>query len=664
MVLFFVLSAASAPWAIHIDGSGPGRTFDGIGAVSGGGGTSRLLVDYPRKQRNEILDYLFKPNFGAALQILKVEIGSDTNTTNGAEASHMRSPRDANYDRGYEWWLMEQAAARNPAIRLAGLEWGAPGWFNFGIGNADGFFSGDNIRYLVSWIRHARSDHHLNIGYIGGWNESNGLAPYRQHAEWYSRLKQTLRANGLSTQLMAYDATGENWQIANDLDDDAALRSAVDVIGVHYPCGDDGGPAFKCDRNAVAIALGKPIWASEHGSQNWERGASALARAINRDYIDGRMTALINWSAAGSWYRTLPDWGDALMQADEPWSGHYAVDKSIWVVAHTTQFAQPGWRYVDNGCGYLQSDRNEGSFVTLESQNHRDYSVVVETTTAKTPEHVSFSVEGGLSTGTLHVWATNLRSVRPAEWFVRLPDVHAANGQFAVTLQPGFLYSFTTTSGQHKGVTTPPPSSMMSLPYRDDFESYRPGSLAKYFSAAQGAFETAKCTGRAGMCLRQEIDLAPIAWPIGSPTGPIVVAGDPGWSNYAVSVDAMLEESGSVDLIGRYQGLDQFDFGGSQGYHLRVLSDGRWALISERLAAVNAVLASGNIPFGIRTWHRLQLRLNGAAVEALVDGRRLARVRDSRYTWGNVGLLVGGWQHVQFDNFSVSPLSPTSVQSR
>ena len=35
--------------------------FDGIGAISGGGGETVLLPSYPDTQRNEILDYLFKP---------------------------------------------------------------------------------------------------------------------------------------------------------------------------------------------------------------------------------------------------------------------------------------------------------------------------------------------------------------------------------------------------------------------------------------------------------------------------------------------------------------------------------------------------------------------------------------------------------------------------
>ena len=42
------------------------KTFDGLGGLSGGGATTRLLVDYPEDQKEEILDVLFKPNYGAS----------------------------------------------------------------------------------------------------------------------------------------------------------------------------------------------------------------------------------------------------------------------------------------------------------------------------------------------------------------------------------------------------------------------------------------------------------------------------------------------------------------------------------------------------------------------------------------------------------------------
>src|SRR5713101_4981589 len=113
--------------SIVIDGRSAGRTLDGLGAVSAGGST-RLLIDYPEPQRSRILDYLFKPGYGAALQHLKVEIGADAQSTDGSEPSHMRTALDHDSTRGYEWWLMTEARKRNPHIVLEVLPWGAPRW--------------------------------------------------------------------------------------------------------------------------------------------------------------------------------------------------------------------------------------------------------------------------------------------------------------------------------------------------------------------------------------------------------------------------------------------------------------------------------------------------------------------------------------------------------
>ena len=57
---------------LTVDRSKTGQPLSAIGGLSGGGATSRLLIDYKEPQRSEILDYLFKPNFGASLQLLKV----------------------------------------------------------------------------------------------------------------------------------------------------------------------------------------------------------------------------------------------------------------------------------------------------------------------------------------------------------------------------------------------------------------------------------------------------------------------------------------------------------------------------------------------------------------------------------------------------------------
>jgi hypothetical protein len=117
--------------AICLDGALEGRRFEGLGALSVGAAT-RLLIDYAEPTRSQILDLLFKPNYGVALDHLNVEVGGDVNSTMGCEPSHMHAADDEIYRRGYEWWLITEAKQRNVAIRLECLEWAVPGWIGGG----------------------------------------------------------------------------------------------------------------------------------------------------------------------------------------------------------------------------------------------------------------------------------------------------------------------------------------------------------------------------------------------------------------------------------------------------------------------------------------------------------------------------------------------------
>ena len=132
----FVLAHSSVhsarPLPISAARASPARVYDGVGALSGGCATSKLLFSYAPKERAEILDLLFKPQWGASMDILKVEIGGDTCSTEGSELSHMHTADDLNCGRGYEWQLMREARARNPSILLYGLPWGFPAWLGQG----------------------------------------------------------------------------------------------------------------------------------------------------------------------------------------------------------------------------------------------------------------------------------------------------------------------------------------------------------------------------------------------------------------------------------------------------------------------------------------------------------------------------------------------------
>ncbi|MFC9396453.1 ricin-type beta-trefoil lectin domain protein [Streptomyces sp. NPDC057027] len=646
---------AAAPPAgtqITVDGTKTGRVFDGVGAASGGGGNSRLLIDYPEPQRSQLLDYLFKPGYGAALQSLKIEIGGDTNSTDGAEASYQHTRGAVDCNQGYEWWLAEQAKARNPDIKLYGLAWGAPGWI--GVDDPANpspgkpyFWSQDMIDYIMGWFGCA-ARHNLPVDYVGGWNERE------YDATWYKNLKKALVAGGhASTKVVGADSY--DWNLATAMTSDPELDSAIDIIGMHYPCG-YLGPMATCNSTATAQALGKPIWASESGSQDYNTGAPAVARAINRDYIDGKMTSFMNWPVVAALYQNLYFSTDGMSLAAQPWSGNYSIGRTTWVTAHTTQFTRPGWKYVDSAVGYLGGKRENGSYVALRSPNSADYSTVIETVDATAAQTATFTVTGGLSTGKVRVWATDLATADPSDDFVRRQDVTPAGGKYTLTLQPGYVYTVTTTTGQGKGGATPPAPAPLNLPYADDFDTPAATTSPKYFSDMNGAFRTVPCAGgRTATCLRQMAPVSPIRWTDESNNMPYSIVGDSSWANYTVSADTLFEQAGSTEVLGRVnqQGRNN---GGLNAYHLRLGSTGDWSILKTDLAWNSTTLASGTVTApGLNTWHRMALTMQGSTLTAAIDGQTVGSVTDHSFTSGMAGLAVTGYQTQQFDRFALTP---------
>ncbi|MGW5781699.1 RICIN domain-containing protein [Streptomyces sp. NPDC003863] len=648
--------AAAPKTTITVDGTSAGRTFDGIGAISGGGGNTRLLRDYPATQQGEILDYLFKPGYGASLQILKVEVGGDTNSTDGAEASieHGRGVVDCNA--GYEWWLMEQAKARNPNIKFAALSWGAPGW----IGNHD-FYSQDMIDYLVTWLGCAKQ-HGLTVDYMGGWNERDF------DAAWYKSLKSALLTRGYaSTKILGGESWG--WQIATAMKNDPALYDAVDVAGSHYNCGYMSAMT-QCSSSADAQNLGKPIWASENGSEGAEVGAAPVARAINRGYIDAKMTAYINWPLVASLYQNLGFHDAGLITANQPWSGHYSVGRTTWSIAQTTQFTSPGWKYVDNATGYLGAGNSAtGSYVSYAAPDKSAWSTVFETMDATAAQTVNLKVAGGLPGGTLHVWSTDLsQNGATTPHMVRDADLTAGGGTYSLTLAPGRVYTVTTTTGGGAAVTTPPQRKQLALPYTDSLGGYTKGQEATYFSTMNGAFEAAPCAGgRTGSCLRQMSPVPPIQWTDEKSNQPYTIMGEQSWSDYTVSADVFLEQGGSsAELLGRI-GTQDKNNNGLNAYHLRLSDTGTWKLLKSGRPwgdwdTTVPPLAEGTVPApGTGTWHNLALTFQGDSITVAVDGQAQATITDSSFGGGQVGLGTAGYYPVQYANFRVIPGSTPAL---
>jgi len=647
LCLLLLVAHSHAEIVIELDGNGPGRVFDGIGGLSAGA-NSRLLIDYPEPQRSQILDYLFKPNFGASLQVLKVEIGGTVNSTWGSEPSHANTrdefehPKPEYYERGYEWWLMKEARKRNPDIIIESLQWGAPGW----IGNGE-FFSQDNADFVAQFIRGARDYHGVTINYQGIRNEA-GFA-----VDYIKTLRRILDRNGLQhVKLVATDSAGGDhaWDIVPEMASDPELSKAIYAVGGHY---------MNYRSSDAAKQVGKPLWCSEEsqsGDSPWAR-ADGYAKLFNRNYILGRMTKTIICSLITSNFEYLapfnvPLWANpGLMKANTPWSGHYEVIAPIWITAHTTQFTKPGWRYLDGGCGLMGED---GSYITMRSPGG-DYSIIIETMkdvgyqnviprkdTDPLPDIPAQSMRfnlKNLSQGTVHVWRSN-----KAEQFVQLPDITLKDGSFTIALEGNSIYSLTTTTGQHKGSHDIPKESPFPFPYSDRFESYALSKTPKYFSDEAGTFAVAERADGRGKCLRQIVPQRGIEWFSNQPC-PWTIIGDAAWKDYEVSVDVRVGEQGFAGVYGRID--DPLSRAMPGGYGLTIDDTGAW-----QLKDTTTLVESGTVkPI---SWHNLKLRFKGGHVIAVIDGKTVCSAIDDFHPNGAVA-LAGSFEPVEFDNFVAKP---------
>ncbi|MGE5286188.1 MAG: family 16 glycoside hydrolase [Micromonosporaceae bacterium] len=655
--------------AITIDGTKGGRTLDGVGAISGGGGNSVQLISYAEPQRSDILDFLFLPGAGAALQILKVEIGGDAFSSCGAEPSHMHSRGVVNPGGGYEWWLMREAKARNPAIRLYGLAWAAPGW----IGGGD-FWCQEMIEYLVSWLDFA-SGHGLTIDYLGGWNEQG------YDCAWFKSLRKSLDASGhTSTKIVASDKDPYDWAvdgryrpdvpwaIADDMKSDPDLAAAIAVLGAHDVCSYPT-TGIQCWSTATAVASGKPLWHSEVGAMPGADG-SPMIRSVIRGYIDAKMTGHIQWPLITTQPPGLYYLDRGLIWAAQPRSGYYIPKAMLGAIAAVTQFTKPGWVHIDSACGYLGGNRANGSYMALRAPDAKAWSLMVETTTATAQQNITVTIKGGLPGGTVHVWRTSPKSASPADWLLRRSDITLdANGSFTFGCLIGYVYSFTSTTGQ--GIITPsiPASQPFQLPYSDGWTraASAAGTMPPYLAPQDGSFEFVPAAdGSGSYVVGQTTPMKPIFWHPRDQAAtrfPYAVMGTGGMaSNYKVSASVCFTGSGqSGGVIARFssQGNQIFNF---RGYILDFGSAGGWWLTKNSMSVGNTVLAHGTITApGPGKWTSLAIAVHGTTITAWVNGQQVATVTDNdpNYATGipaiETDAFRGTWSPTQFRDFSVTP---------
>ena len=593
--------------SISINLNVKGRVFQGIGGISSNG-TSKLLMDYPEEQVKVILDLLFKPNFGASLQHLKVEIGTDANSSSGTEPSHMRDMSDFAITRGVGLLIAKKAKEINREIKLGALRWGLPAWAK----NYD-----QKFLFYKNFLDGAQKEYGIKFDFLGV-DENEG----EFSSEWAKYLRNRLDKAGYEYLKLTAADSENDWFISDLVETDDKLKESIHSMGIHYTC----------DSPQNAKESGLPLWLSEEIApihNGFKNGCLETAERIIRMYVSGRMVKCELHPLFEGNCETTPFAYKGMLTATWPWSGHYKIEKGLWVVAHFTQFIKPGWIFVDSGCVW----QNRVGILTLLSPDCNEISVIV-LNRADNVRKIELSICDNFPERLFHTFKTDAESQ-----FEKLEDLTSQNGKIIINVSPHSIYSLTTTVGQTKGKPAEeiPKTDEFVLPYYDDFKSYMSGSQPLYTSDQAGAFEIAQDTR--GKYLRQVIDgkSKPIDWGRRSTPEPYTLIGSTKWSNYIVRVKGMIGEGEGYVMVGGRANLAPKSAKPAQCYNLVIASNGKW-----NLRCGDTVLDCGSlIPLYVEKWYEIEISFNGDCISANVDGIRISKIYDIALPSGQAVLGCG-----------------------
>lgn len=625
---------------IEIDGNDTGAEFAGYGIVATG--TDALLVDYDDETRRQILEYLFKDNYGPELKLLKVEIGGGSNNTNTSVASHMPTRDSENYYAGYGWKLLKEVHEINPDVKLMGLHWSLPSWVQT---------PSDEAYYIYKWVDGMKRVHGIDIDYIGG--QRNEEEPMNRY--YTIELRRLLDENGYEhVKIVGGEAVYNKWSVAEQMFKFPDYNAAIDVIGAHYVA-----PHYP---NPVYYSLGKPIWESEAGGWNSEYNTYGNFRKFLINYVNGGMSGLQTWGLSASVYENSWWHMIGIITAKNPWNGNWTYYNQNWAIAHINQFGDFGWNFMKNASGKTTSQKSY--YATIKAPDNSDYSILIETFEAKANEEILIKVNDNMPKDKkVYVWSTDITG--QAGIFVEEAEITSTNGEYRYILKPNRMYSFTTTTGQSKkGLDVEiKPDLFWSPNYTEDFESYDIGHRPKYFIDIEGAFEVAPAGGgREGKVLRQVAIGDPIRW-YGAFTDPYpyTLFGEPNWTNLKASIDVLFETEGYVDLAIRASEAAMKEKLSRKGYYVRLHSSGKWEILKYTLNQqskmnMRTVLASGTInKIPLNEWNTISIAGKGGNITAFLNGVELATVTDYSYMSGNIFLATSGYKYFQFDNLIVEP---------
>jgi chitodextrinase len=681
-----------------------GLPYKGLGLISANS-TSNLLMDYKAEHPGRYWE-LIRVLFGGPHPLInhvKMEMGSDTNNSTGADAATMRTAgelADASRSPGFQ--LAADAKTVNPRLKVSILRWTMPYWVQ------SAWSAGTGRDEMYRWYKETILDAYEKYGYMVDYvnpdtNETTN--PDLAFLKYYKNALVTdtdfadprygIPADERAAVADAYRkikivASDENQtkNIGPALLDDPELFEIVDAVGYHYNTDDryDGATTSNTYEpyTKLATVRDKEVWYSEgvgsfgftdyrvnnnEGPGGASTGIGGLQSALDlanrsvKGYHRSKRTHYVFQPAIGSFYEGAQYSHKELLSARDPWSGHIHYDAAIYVMRHFTSFATTGWENDTNTAGIwrtvpeasysgvsgtenLDGSNGAASYLTLADPDRRDFSTIAVNDSDLTKTYRIRAENMNLGADpTMQVWET-----RAAHYLHLTASLRpAADGFYTYQVPPRSIVTFTTLdAGPADRLPESSPRTVLdtegALLYADDFDypadSPR-GDEPRYMVDQTGAWQVVD--DRLYQLMDQSMkDTA--AWNRNSPN---TLVGDFRWQNYRASVDVSFPDTaGSAGLGVRQQNGMSAD---SAAYQLRVSKAGAWTFSRHgtTIATGTRTAADG---------YTLAVEAKGATITASVDGVTVHSFTDPAPELAGRVNLASDFYRTGFDNLKIEKI--------
>ena len=674
------------------------NTIKGFGLLSCNN-TSRLLMDYKWEQP-EVYQQVLQHLFGGQqplMRMLKVELGSDSNTSCGTEPAPQRAADEpANVARGMGFQLIADAKKIQPDLKTCMLRWAEPGflrpsWRQVKSDDPDEKVPTEAFEAMYQYYKQTVIAAWQAYGYLFDYidpDRNETKHPMYRYLKWFANRLKTDQADFPEGFPVAdYHAiklitSDQNYgtDMGTALLNDPELQAVIPAVGYHYNTDDGPDKPF----TKIADQLHKEVWYSEgiapvtFGTLRTQdttgigiggpMSALDVANRLVKSYARSRRSLYIFQPAIGGLYPGAKYPGKQLLEMDTPWSGYFQQDTvALAVMHHFTDFAVTGWRdqtaaknwrYVPSatvsevaGTENLTQAFGAASAMTLVAPDEADYTVVLINDTSA-PQTYQIAVKNlAAATKPLHVWQTWADKAGKIHDREKTTTLTPVNGNVTVTIEPRAIISATTADFQPQALL-PNPDVKPDQPLQQDPENHvlfhddytyadmpadyltRRGGTPKYTTDMDGAFEVVEQDGKRGLQQKITEQSRALAWE--TQTDPNFTVGDIRWLNYAAALKFTFDTTTRQNTVSaNYIGLG-----------VRSVDDFEGSLFSAPYVATLTI--GGKLRFYVRGV--LAATLDVPVFDAKVSHELIVEATDRHVT-----VQVDGQTYVTYDDPSDQP---------